>query len=153
MLLIYCFGIWNVILTIICYLIFRKKRTLFDDRFATTLTMCITMMSTMVIGTHLTIILSLELSLIFVLNFVIAVLIGVLFGSLFKFHSVLTGFYNGIIGSAMGVMIGAVLKDPGVCSIPIGSAQLLLLNMYQLCGFITLLNTIVIGLILYTLRV
>ncbi|MHC8515813.1 hypothetical protein [Sporosarcina sp. ITBMC105] len=153
MIIIWGLAIWNVAVTIYCYLILRKRKQLFDDRFATTLTNTATFIATIVVSLHVSVLLTVELSLIFILNMIIGVSIGSLFGSLVKYHSVLIGFYNGLIGSSMGVMIGEVLKNPQICSIPISNQQQVVMNMYQLCGFATLLLIVVFGLVLYSMRV
>lgn len=153
MLLIYILGLWNLISVIICYRILRKKRVLYDDRFAMTLTMTTTMVSTLVICLHVTVILPLQLTSLFFLNLLIGIMIGCLFGSLVKFHSILTGLYSGAVGSSMGVMMGEVLKDPALCKIPLESGPDILLNLYQLSGFTTLLLSMSLSLILYSLKV
>jgi hypothetical protein len=153
MILIYALGLWNLLVTFICYLILTRKKALFDDRFATTITKTATMASTLVLSIHLSVILNTELSSIFGLNFILGVFIGSLFGSLVKVQSVLIGFYHGMIGSSMGVMIGEVLKNPQLCSIPITSTEQILINMLYICGFTTLLLTVMLGLVLYSLRV
>lgn len=38
MVIIYSLGVWNLAITLFCYLILRRKKTLFEDRFATTIT-------------------------------------------------------------------------------------------------------------------
>lgn len=153
MIIIYALGIWNLIATIVCYLVLRRKRTLFDDRFAGTIAKTATMAATLTLSIHLSIILTTEISIIFMWNFILGTILGYLFGSLVKYHSVLIGIYQGLIGSAMGVMIGEVLKNPQLCSIPLTSTQEILLNMIYLCGFTTILLTIILGLISYSLRV
>ncbi|WP_213421513.1 hypothetical protein [Bhargavaea massiliensis] len=145
--------IWNVSATFFCYFRLRKKKQLFDDRYATTMTNTATMGITLVLGMHVTVLMSAGLSLVFLVNLLLGVVIGTLFGALAKYHSVLSGLYNGLIGASMGVMIGEVLKNPQICSIPISNHTQILLNMYQLCGFATLLLTVVVGLVLYSMRV
>ena len=142
-----------VITIIVCYFILNRKKILFDDRFAITITKSATLISTIVFSIHFSVILSAQLSIIFLLNIVIGIIIGALFGSLVKYHSFLIGIYHGIIGSSMGVMIGEVLKNPEICSIPIASKQEVLMNIYQLCGFTTLLLTLVLSLVIYSMRV
>ncbi|MGM8363944.1 hypothetical protein ACLIBG_00550 [Virgibacillus sp. W0181] len=153
MLIIYGFGAWSLIATIYCYFRFKRRKQLFDDRFATTISKTATLISTMVLSIHLTVLLPIELSTIFILNILLGISAGWVFGSLVKYHSVLAGFYNGLIGSSMGVMIGEVLKNPQICSIPISNQEQILLNIYQLCGFATFLLTLVLSLVLYSLRV
>ncbi|MEV9640010.1 hypothetical protein ABZ756_04855 [Mammaliicoccus sciuri] len=153
MVIIYSFGVWNLAVTLFCYLILRRKKTLFEDRFATTITKTATSITSLLFGLHFSLIISAELSTLFMCTTIFGILIGALFGSLVKYHSLLVGMYHGIIGSSMGLMIGEVLKNPQLCSIPIASHQQLLMNMYQICGFATLLLTFVISLVLYSLRV
>lgn len=145
--------IWNVSAALFCYFSLRKRKQLFDDRFATTMTNTATPGITMVLGMHVTVLMPTGLSSVFLVNLLLGAVIGALFGALVKYHSVLIGLYNGLIGTSMGVMIGEVLKNPQICSIPISDHTQILLNMYQLCGFATLLLTVVVGLVLYSMRV
>ncbi len=85
MLLIYSLGGWNLTATLLCYFILKRKKALFDDRFATTVTKTATLISTLILGIHFSVMLSIELSMIFLLIIVLGVLIGFLFGSLVKY--------------------------------------------------------------------
>ncbi len=79
--------------------------------------------------------------------------IGILFGSLVKFQSLLAGFLNGIIGSLMGNMLAAVVKDPALCSLPASYLISLEENMVAFSLFGTLLVFMTISLVNYSLRV
>ena len=149
MLVIYILGIWNMVITVLCYFILKRKRILFNSRIA----MTVTMISAMVICMHVSITLSLEITLIFVVNVALGMIIGLLFGALIQFNSIFIGFYNGTVGGLMGAMLAEVLKNPQLCSIPLTSKQQILINIYQLSGFTTLLLTLVIGLVLYSLKI
>lgn len=153
MIIIYILGVLNIAAASYCYLHLQKRKQLFDDRFATTITKTSTLISAMVLSMHLTVLLTIDLSIIFILNIVAGVWIGSLFGSLVKYHSVLNGFYNGIIGSSTGMMVGEVLKNPQICSIPISNYEQIVKTIYYMCGFSTFLLIIVLGLILYSLKV
>ncbi|WP_047985571.1 hypothetical protein [Ornithinibacillus californiensis] len=153
MVIINALGIWNLIATTVCYVMLRRKRALFDDRFATTITKTVTLTVTLILGIHFSVIFPFELSSIFAHTLILGVFIGFLFGSLVKYHSILIGFYHGMVGSSMGVMIGEVLKNPQLCSIPITSSKQILVNMLYLCGFTTFLLTFILSLVLYSLRV
>jgi hypothetical protein len=144
---------WNVAAALYCYFHLHRRKQLFDDRYATTIASTATLGITLVIGMHVTVLVSAGLSLVFLVNLLLGAAIGTLFGALVKYHSVLTGLYHGLIGISMGVMIGEVLKNPQICSIPISDHTQILLNMYQLCGFATLLLTVVVGLVLYSMKV
>lgn len=145
--------IWNIAAAFFCYFRLRRRKQLFDDRYATTITNTATLGITLVLSMHVTVLVSAGLTLVFLLNLLLGAGVGALFGALVKYHSVLAGLYNGLIGISMGVMIGEVLKNPQICSIPISDHTQLLLNMYQLCGFATLLLTVVVGLVLYSMKV
>lgn len=151
--IIYALGIWNLLVCLICYIVLRRKRALFDDRFAGTLAKTVPVAAALVLSIHLSVSLSLDLATIFMWNFLLGIGIGYLFGSFVKYHSVLIGIYHGLIGSAMGVMIGEVLKNPQLCSIPLTSTQEIVLNMIYLCGFATLLLTVILRSVIYSLRV
>lgn len=152
MLLIYVFTLWNIGVTGFGYYILKKKRELYDDRLGMTITMTASMMSAMVIGMHTAIIFPLEYTLGIIFNIALGVIVGFLFGSLTNSQHILTGLYNGLVGAIMGFMLGKVTIDPQLCDLPFTSKQSILLNMYQLCGFTTLLLTIAIGLTLYSLK-
>ncbi|MGM9921793.1 MAG: hypothetical protein ACI33O_11130 [Bhargavaea sp.] len=144
--------IWNVSAACFCYYRLHRRKRQFDSRYAATITSTATMGITLVLGMHVTVLVSAGLSLVFLVNMLLGAAVGALFGSLFKYREILAGLYNGLVGVLMGVMIGEVLKNPQICSIPIADHTQLLLNMYQLCGFATLLLTVVIGLVLYSIK-
>ncbi|WP_106496447.1 hypothetical protein [Lentibacillus sp. Marseille-P4043] len=153
MFVIYGLGILNLTTTLGSYLAFRRKQTLFDDRFAGTIAKTVTLAATLVLSIHFSVILTIELPGIFLLNFILGILIGILFGTFIKYHSILISFYYGLVGSSMGVMIGEVLKNPQLCSIPLTSKHEILINMMYLSGFVTLILTLILSLALYSLRV
>jgi hypothetical protein len=79
--------------------------------------------------------------------------IGTLFGSLVKFQSLLAGFFQGVIGSLMGNMLSAVIKDPTLCSLPATYLNSVEQNMFAFSLFGLLLVFITTCLVDYSLRV
>ncbi|MCM3086872.1 hypothetical protein SAMN04488127_1929 [Bhargavaea ginsengi] len=144
--------IWNVAAACFCYFRLRRRKHLFDGRHAATIASTATLGVTLILGMHVTVLLSAGLSLVFLVNLLLGAAVGTLFGGLFNYHLLLAGLYNGLVGISMGIMIGEVLKNPQICSIPISDHTQLLLNMYQLCGFATLLLTVVVGLVLNSIK-
>ncbi|EMR06285.1 hypothetical protein C772_01556 [Bhargavaea cecembensis DSE10] len=144
--------IWNVAMVCFCYFRLHRRKKLFDGRNAATIAGTVTLGVTLVLGMHVTVLVSPGLSLVFLVNLLLGAAVGALFGALVKYHSVLTGLYNGLVGVSMGVMIGEVLKNPQICSIPISDHTQILMNMYQLCGFATLLLTVVVCLVIYSMK-
>lgn len=147
------FMCMNWLIGFVIFKIFYKKRKLYNDRFG------------MVIAMSCSGILSLNLSMIFqflfldhalvglVLTVLIGGAIGVAFGSLVKFQSILAGFSHGVIGSLMGNMLGIVVKDPSICSLPGAYFTMIGQNMMIFTVFGTLLVLITILLVYYSLRV
>lgn len=143
----------NCLIGWIVYKVFYRKRKLYNDRFG------------MVMAMSCSGILSLNMSMIFqflfvdhiflglVLTVLIGVAIGVAFGSLVKFQSLLAGFSYGVVGSLMGNMLGIVIKDPSICSLPAPYFQMIEKNMMIFSVFGSLLVLITILLVYYSLRV
>lgn len=153
MFIVIVIGIFNVLTTFICYFILRRKRALFGDRYAASITKAAVSVSALVVGIHISSAFTIQPSFIVLCSIMYGGVVGILFGALVKFHSILLGFYQGVLGSIMGVMIGEVLKNPQLCSIPLASAQQQFVMIYQMCGFSSLLLLFVFMLILYSLRV
>ncbi len=143
----------NCLMGCIIYKVFYRKRKLYNDRFGMVMTMSCS-------G-----ILSLNISMIFqflfvehyfltiVLTVLIGAAIGVAFGSLVKFQSLLAGFFHGVVGSLMGNMLGIVIKDPSICSLPMPYFQMIDQNMMIFSVFGSLLVLITIMLVYFSLRV
>ncbi len=92
-------------------------------------------------------------SIVMIISVIVCGLIGVLFGSLVKFQSLLAGFFNGIVGGLMGNMLGLVIKDPSICSLPAAYLTNINQNMMLFGVFGTFLAGVTIFFVFYSLKV
>ncbi|WP_299092203.1 hypothetical protein [uncultured Metabacillus sp.] len=148
-----CLLIVNSVIAIIMYRILFKKRRLFNDRFGMIMSMSISGILSLTIAMILQFLYADQMYMMMALTVLIGGGIGILFGSLVKFQSLLAGFLNGIIGSLMGNMLAAVVKDPALCSLPASYLISLEENMVAFSLFGTLLVFMTISLVNYSLRV
>ncbi|MCM3602720.1 hypothetical protein M3175_18450 [Robertmurraya korlensis] len=79
--------------------------------------------------------------------------VGIVFGALVKYQSLLAGFLHGIVGSLTGNMLGIVVKDPSICSLPAQYFSMIDQNILIFSAFGTLLVMITISIVYYSLRV
>lgn len=135
------------------YKIFYKKRKLYDDRFG----MIMAMSCSGILSLNLSMIVQFlfpeNFSIVMIISVIVCGLIGVLFGSLVKFQSLLAGFFNGIVGSLMGNMLGLVIKDPSICSLPAAYLTNINQNMMLFGVFGTFLACVTIFFVFYSLKV
>lgn len=135
------------------YSTFKKKHLLFDDRFTMTMCTAITTVASLTLALHLELLLPDDRQLFYLIPIVIGILIGWKFGSIIKAPATLNGFYNGAMGGVMGKMIGAVLKNPALCNIPIQAGSLIEINMYSLAIFIACLLTLICRIVRFSFKV
>ncbi|WP_203362779.1 hypothetical protein [Bacillus sp. REN10] len=127
----------------------KKKQLLLDERFSMTLCMTVVMVSAFVLALHLKLLHSLlSISSIFLGTF-----IGWWFSRVMKAPAKVLSLYSGAMGAIMGSMLAVVMQNPAVCNIPLNAEEMLVLNMYRLAFFITILHTITMLLIRYSFRV
>ncbi|MCM3744033.1 hypothetical protein M3193_07735 [Sporosarcina luteola] len=142
MLLILVLLLWNVGEMVYIYGIFRKKQTLFDDRYTKTMCMALSSISSFVIALYLQLLLPLHFVTYF-LPSCAGLWIGWKFGSFMKAPASLNGMYNGAIGGIMGMMFGAVLQNPAICNIPIETEASFTSTLVSLVLFCAALHTLV----------
>jgi hypothetical protein len=137
----------TVSLLLVTYIQLFRSRKLFDSRFS----MTITFVSTIVYVTFLSMITSFifkgNFSTLSIYTGLVAIIIGISFGALGNFQSIITGVSSGIIASLMGGMVGAVILNPSLCSIPNQANALIEKNMLIFSIFsviILLLSTLFI---------
>lgn len=153
MLLIIFLFIWNLLDLSSVYWLFKKKHRLFDDRFTTTMGMAITMTSAFAFALYLKLLLPVNQTGFYLVPIIVGVCIGLLFGSFIQSPALLTGIYNGFMGSIMGMMFGAVLRNPALCNIPIDSATMIESNIVSLTIFTACCHALVSQFIRYSFKV
>jgi hypothetical protein len=135
------------------YKVFYKKRQLYNDRFG----MVIAMSSSGILSLNGSMLAQFifpdHIFLILLLTVVIGGSIGILFGSLVKFQSLLAGFLQGVVGSLTGNMLGIVVEDPSICSLPAPYLTMIEQNTVIFSVFGTLLVFITVSIVYYSLRV
>ncbi|OMP67173.1 hypothetical protein BTO28_08355 [Domibacillus epiphyticus] len=140
MLFIIICCVWNIIGVHLVYRLFKKKHMLFDDRFTMTMCMTAAMIHSFSVALHLELVVASLNKFLFLCPILIGIWIGWKFGSILKNPARLTGIYNGSIGGLMGTMLGAVIQNPSLCSIPVVSDGVIALNMYILSIFFTIVH-------------
>lgn len=134
--------LWNVGEMIYIYSIFRKKHTLFDDRYTKAMCMALALISSFVIALYLNLLLPFHVVTYF-LPSLAGVWVGWKFGSFIKAPASLNGIYNGALGGIMGMMFGAVLQNPALCNIPIETEAFVSSNLVRLVIFCAAVHTLV----------
>ena len=145
--------IWNVAELNSVYRVFKKKHTLFEDRFTKTMCMSISMISSFVLALYIQLLLPSNPTILYLLPILVGLCIGWKLGSLIKAPATLNGIYNGTMGGIMGMMLGLVLLNPALCNIPIESEAMIVKNMYYLAIFAALLHALISKLIRYSFKV
>lgn len=106
------------------------------------------MMSTFVLSLYLKLLnIPGELYLLLLLS--LGVGIGWKFGSVINDQAVVYTFYNGGMGSIMGMMLGIVIVNPAVCNVPIMTEEMIVANMYTLSILAASLFTLIFILLRY----
>ena len=144
---------WSLVELSLIYRLFKRKHLIFDDRYTKTMCMAITMVSSFVFALYLQLLLPFNESFYFLLPILVGLFIGWKFSAIMKAPSTLIGIYNGAVGGIMGTMLGAVLENPALCSIPIQSAPMIATNMYSIAIFIAFLHSLTIHFIRYSFKV
>ncbi|MBE4909408.1 hypothetical protein IMZ08_15255 [Bacillus luteolus] len=106
-----------------------------------------------VTGLLLSFLIELSVSYVVMISIVFGICVGISFGAFVKFHSVLAGYFNGIVGAMMGAMLGAVVKDPTLCGLPADAAANMILNTTLFSLFGTSLSILTFWFINYSLKV
>jgi hypothetical protein len=138
---------------LIMYIMMRKKRKLFSDRYGMIMAMCTSGILSFNIGMIMQFLFSISLFLTLFIAAVIGGTIGMLFGSLVKFQSLLSGFFHGVIGGIMGTMFGAVVQNPTLCSLPASYLMSVNESIFIFSLFGTVLVIITFCLVYYSLIV
>ncbi|KAA0546574.1 hypothetical protein FZW96_15130 [Bacillus sp. BGMRC 2118] len=143
----------TTLLGLLLYRVLYRRKSLFTDRYGMIITMCCSGVLSLSISLNLLFLLSFPLEVTTLVNLLIGGIIGVGFGSLVKFQSVLAGYTHGVIGALMGTMLGAVIQNPTLCSLPASYLTSVQENMIFLSLFVGTLVCMTIGLIVFSLRV
>lgn len=143
----------NSLIAIVMYRILFKKRKLYTDRFAMIMSMSISGVLSMNCAMIMQFLFTIDMVNIVVFTIIIGGCMGIIFGSLVKFQSILSGFTHGVSGSLMGNMLGVVIKDPTICSLPATYLASVEENMIIFSLFGTALVISTISLVHYSLKV
>jgi hypothetical protein len=104
--------------------VLNRSKLLLDDRFALTVGNVGSSISSFNLSLLFTIIIKSPIAEIMIVLSIFGVSIGVLFGSFVKLHFIISSGFNGFFSALMGVMIGAVLLNPSLCSLPLNPVQI-----------------------------
>lgn len=143
---------WNLLEVRFIHRQFKKKQLLFDDRYTETMCMAITLISSFAMALYLELLLPSDRGVLYLLPVLVGLAIGLKFGAILKPPAVLNGIYNGALGGIMGKMLGAVLQNPALCKIPIESETMIATNMYSFVLFTACLHALISHLIRYSLK-
>ncbi|WP_175638921.1 hypothetical protein [Metabacillus schmidteae] len=148
-----CTVIFNMLISITIYKILVRKKKIFNDRFGMIMAMSLSGVISLSIAMNIQFLFSVPSVPLMIITVLTGGFIGVLFGSLVKFQSLLAGYSQGILGSVMGSMFGAVVLDPALCSLPIAYVETIQQNTIIFSLFSTCLVLSTSFLIYYSLRV
>ncbi len=148
-----CLFILTSLIGFVIYKVFYKKRLLYNDRFGMIMAMSCSGIISLNIAMLTQFIISDHLFFLMILTVVLGGVVGIVFGSLVKYQSLLSGFLHGIVGSLTGNMIGIVVEDPSICSLPASYFSMIDQNILIFSAFGTLLVMITISIVYYSLRV
>lgn len=129
-----------------------RSRKLFSERYAMIIATVFSSMFSFTVAVQLYLLLPIDLAVITFLAVLVGAGVGIVIGGIYKFQSLLSGFFQGTTGALMGTMLGAVILNPELCSLPI-SANSLNETIFIITLFVSLLNFLTYGIIYYSLRV
>jgi hypothetical protein len=135
------------------YIIMYKKRKVLSDHFGMIMATCSSGILSFNIAMLIYFLFPLHLSYISFVTTMIGGLIGILFGSLVKFQSLLSGFFQGVVGGMMGTMLSAAIQNPSLCSLSSSYINNIEQNMIAFSLFATVVMLITMGLLYYSLKV
>lgn len=135
------------------YLLLRRSRKLFSDRYAMVMSMSASMVLSLVLSLLVSFILPLSFSTLAIISTVVGGVIGILFGAMVKLHSVLSGFFGGTMGGLTGSMVGAVVLDPTLCGLPSINETVLVTNIITFSIFGSFISIFSFWMITYSIRV
>jgi hypothetical protein len=119
------------------YVVLRKSRLLFNDRFGYTASYFASSILALTASLNLMLIFPGYIEIVGALNILLGITIGFLFGSMLNTQSLIAGIYHGGINAIMGTMLGAVINTPAICGLPgtIASEQemIIFFAFFSLC--------------------
>ncbi len=130
-----------------------KPRKLFTDRFSMIMSACASGVLSLSLAMLSYLFLSIDFTSVAFFTTTVGATIGILFGALANYQSLLSGFFHGVTGGIMGTMLGAVIKNPALCSLPGVYAKQIDQNVVSFGLFGTLLVIVTSGLLHFALRV
>jgi len=118
----------------------NKSRFLFSDRFGFVMAFTSSAILGLVIALNLFLLFPFNFVVISVLNMFIGTAIGMIFGAMLNTQSFIAGFFQGGVGGIMGTMIGAVALDPSLCGLPYSAV-----NEQQTILYLSILSFVLIS--------
>ncbi|MBA2176077.1 hypothetical protein H0266_14365 [Halobacillus locisalis] len=150
--MIIAFLIWHIVIMLVLYIILNKKKSLFDDRFANT----VAIVASFTFSFQLTLLLVLLYSRPFVVvlmgSWLVATIVAYGFGSFVRSDHIIHSQFLTLQGVISGAMLGAVLKNPALCQLPL-SSNTWFISIDGLAGFMALTVTLFYLLLLYAFSV
>ncbi|MFP7485170.1 hypothetical protein SFC65_13460 [Priestia filamentosa] len=145
--------ILNCLIGAFLYIMMRRKRKIFSDRYGMIMAMCASGVLSFALAMVIEFLNKNDSIVISILVLVISGALGIMFGALVKFQSLLSGFFQGTVGGIMGTMFGAVVKNPSLCNLPSESPYTVEQSIVMFSLFSTVLVIVTVSLLLYSFRV
>lgn len=143
--------IMNMTVGITLYIVMYRRRKVFQDRFAMSLSITLSAILSLILSMLLYLLFPIDIAYMSVITIACGAFIGISIGALHKFQTVLSGFFHGTMGAYMGTMLGAVILDPSICGLPYVAQVNQSIMSFSLFGTFLLITTT--SLIYYSLKV
>ncbi|MBM6618202.1 hypothetical protein [Bacillus suaedaesalsae] len=143
----------SLVFGLVMYTILYRRRYLFTDRYGMIVSIVCSSIICLTISMHTLFLLPFSLMILTISNVVLGAGVGVLFGSLVNSQSILSGVSHGVIGSLMGTMLGAVIQNPTLCSLPAAYLNTVQQNMIILSFCTSILVAVTMLVVYFSLRV
>lgn len=142
----------NSVFGIIFYLCIRKKSQMYSERYGLMMATCSSSIVSLQMGLICQLLIPVPLFITSLVAATIGACFGFALGSLVKYQSALSGFYHGVMGGIMGVMLGAVIQNPTLCSLPGDYFYQVSQNTFLFALFGTFIVMTTLTLLLYSFK-